>query len=45
MTPSAIYCDDGNSLNEDGCTSACIIEAGWACTLGSATTASTCSEI
>jgi len=45
MLSSSTYCDDGNSLNNDGCTSACGIETGWTCTLGSATTASICSEI
>jgi len=25
-------CDDGNAVNEDGCTNTCQVEAGWACT-------------
>eukprot|EP01116_Phalansterium_solitarium_P007171 TRINITY_DN196_c0_g1_i1.p1 TRINITY_DN196_c0_g1~~TRINITY_DN196_c0_g1_i1.p1 ORF type:complete len:165 (+),score=11.01 TRINITY_DN196_c0_g1_i1:192-686(+) len=25
-------CDDGNTVNGDGCSSACLIEAGWNCT-------------
>ena len=23
------YCDDGNSANDDGCSSSCAIESGW----------------
>lgn len=45
MVPSATYCDDGNTNSNDGCTSTCAIEAGWSCTVGSLTTASTCSEV
>jgi cysteine-rich repeat protein len=25
-------CDDGNAVNEDGCTNSCQVEAGWQCT-------------
>ena len=37
-------CDDGNTLSGDGCSSACAIEPGFACT-GGTLTSSTCAEI
>ena len=40
MKTAAGYCDDGNSVNSDGCSSICAVETGWTCTSGSATTAS-----
>lgn len=40
MTPS--YCDDGNLLNGDGCSSSCQIEYGWSCSGGSLASADTC---
>lgn len=42
--PSASYCDDGNNVGNDGCTS-CAVDAGWTCTPGSSTVASVCTEI
>ena len=38
-------CDDGNTVNGDGCSSSLQIETGWTCTSGDLTTASTCSTI
>lgn len=35
-------CDDGNTLNGDGCSSICRIENGWECTSNSSNGASTC---
>lgn len=31
------YCDDGNTLNGDGCSSTCKVEAGWTCSGGTPT--------
>lgn len=45
MDPTAGYCDDGNSNNNDGCSNSCAVETDWTCTLGDSTTASTCSKI
>ena len=39
------YCDDGNTLNGDGCTSLCIIESGWNWSGGTSSTKDICSEI
>ena len=38
-------CDDGNSVEDDGCTSLCNINTGWICENGTATTPDTCTEI
>lgn len=35
-------CDDGNTINGDGCSSTCKIEAGWNCRGGSPNTKDTC---
>lgn len=35
-------CDDGNHLNDDGCSSECVIEEGWNCFGGSLTQATQC---
>ena len=35
-------CDDGNTMNNDGCSSNCIVETGWACT---GTPKSNCTQI
>lgn len=37
-------CDDGNAVEEDGCSSICNINTGWTCTGGTLTTADTCTE-
>ena len=44
MKTSASYCDDGNKVSGDGCSSTCAPELGWTCTPGDASTASTCTE-
>ncbi|CAI2381489.1 unnamed protein product [Moneuplotes crassus] len=44
MTPTQGYCDDGDSDDNDGCSSTCAVEAGWSCSLGDSSTASTCSD-
>ena len=28
-------CDDGNTINGDGCDSVCLVEEGWSCSEGS----------
>ena len=38
-------CDDGNTANNDGCSSTWNVETGWTWTGGSSTTKDTCSEI
>lgn len=38
----ADQCDDGNVLNNDGCSSSCTKETGWTCTRASASTADVC---
>lgn len=38
-------CDDGNSVNGDGCSSSCVVEAGYTCTNSSPSTASTCTRV
>ena len=35
-------CDDGNTLNGDGCSSNCTFELGWECSGGSGSSADTC---
>ena len=45
MRNSDNYCDDGNSNPNDGCSSSCIIEAGFSCSGGSTTKKDTCNEI
>lgn len=35
-------CDDGNTIDLDGCSSGCFEETGWSCSGGSFTTISTC---
>ena len=42
---NATYCDDGNSLNGDGCSSTWSIETGWNCSGGSSTLKDTCNDI
>lgn len=38
-------CDDGNLASNDGCSSACLLEVGWACnTPGAACTRTTCGD-
>jgi cysteine-rich repeat protein len=37
-----IQCDDGNLINGDGCSSTCMIEAGYNCSGGSNTTKDIC---
>eukprot|EP00347_Sterkiella_histriomuscorum_P013569 403364213 len=37
-----LQCDDGNTLNGDGCSSTCSIESGWTCSGGNSTTKDTC---
>ena len=39
------FCDDGNTANNDGCSSTWSIESGWTCTGGSSTTADHCTEV
>jgi cysteine-rich repeat protein len=38
-------CDDGNLVDEDGCSSSCEIEHNWECSGGSSITADTCSKV
>lgn len=45
MITLAGYCDDGNKVDGDGCSSSCSVESHYSCTLGSSTTASVCSDI
>jgi cysteine-rich repeat protein len=42
MVPGYNVCDDGNLINGDGCSSACIVEVGYRCKNGSTTTKSIC---
>jgi hypothetical protein len=35
-------CDDGNTVNGDGCSGQCMIEAGWTCSGGSPTSRDYC---
>ena len=39
------YCDDGNLVPGDGCSSTCQVECGYVCSGGSATNAATCDSI
>ena len=38
------FCDDGNMVDGDGCSSSCVIESGYTCTTGNSTTASKCTK-
>ena len=38
-------CDDGNTVNGDGCTQYCNVETGWTCNGGTDTSPDTCTEI
>lgn len=38
-------CDDGNHVDNDGCNSLCVVETGFTCTGGTATTPDVCTEI
>ncbi|KAL4428862.1 hypothetical protein ABPG74_001349 [Tetrahymena malaccensis] len=38
-------CDDGNTINGDGCSSSCKVEDGWKCSGGSATSPDVCQNI
>lgn len=40
-----LECDDGNTVNGDGCSSTCTIESGYTCGGGTLFTADTCKEI
>ena len=39
------YCDDGNKVNGDGCSSDCHIEQGWTCSGGTSTSSDSCTPI
>ena len=39
------YCDDGNTSNNDGCSSSCSIETGWSCSGGNSSAKDSCTEI
>ena len=39
------YCDDGNTDDGDGCSSACQTEANYECSGGSASAADVCTDI
>jgi len=41
----AIYCDDGNLDEYDGCTSDCVVSFGWDCSGGTDTLPDSCIEI
>ena len=38
-------CDDGNTADEDGCSSSCTVECGYGCDGGSPTTQDTCTTV
>ena len=38
-------CDDGNTLNGDGCSSTCAVESDYVCTGGSYTSSDTCKPV
>lgn len=38
-------CDDGNEVNNDGCSTLCEIDEGWTCHGGTATNPDTCTCI
>ena len=40
-----LACDDGNLVSNDGCSSACAVEAGWTCSGGTSSQKDTCTEI
>jgi cysteine-rich repeat protein len=37
-----LQCDDGNTINGDGCSNTCTIESSWICSGGSSTSKDTC---
>ena len=37
-------CDDGDNLNENGCTNLCNVDTGWTCSGGTAALPDTCKE-
>ena len=43
--PWANYCDDGNTVNGDGCDSTCHVETGYSCSGGNAYQSAICIEI
>lgn len=42
---NAYACDDGDTDDVNGCSNACAIVAGWGCSGGDSTTASSCGEV
>lgn len=38
-------CDDGNTVNGDGCNSKCLVESGFACNGGSSMSSDTCVDV
>lgn len=42
---SASFCDDSNTVSNDGCSSNCVVEVGYKCSGGTITTAHTCIPI
>ena len=45
VNPLLDFCDDGNTMNGDGCNSNCEIEMGWTCETTSATMPSVCEMV
>lgn len=45
VTMNSTYCDDGNTDDDDGCSSICQVETGANCTGGDDSTADTCVDI
>ena len=43
--PNSFYCDDGNTISGDGCSSTCSIEKGYRCIGATSSTKDTCSEL
>jgi len=43
--PSPTYCDDGNTVSNDGCSSSCSIEHGYVCSGATSTTKDICREV
>ena len=43
--PAATYCDDGNIVSGDGCSSTCSEESKWSCSRGTPAIPSTCIDI
>lgn len=39
------YCDDTNTIDNDGCSSECLTETGWTCSGGNISTQDTCTDI